>query len=76
MVARGFFETVPHPVVGAHPIPMLPFRYASVRRWLRTSAPTLGEHDGAILGGVLGLGEDELDRLRADGVIGNRPKGT
>ena len=76
MVARGFFETVPHPVVGAHPIPMLPFRYASVRRWLRTSAPTLGEHDGAILGGVLGLGEEELARLRADGVIGNRPKGT
>ena len=55
MAARGFFETCDHPVVGAHPMPMLPFRYASVERWLRTPAPTLGQHSEEILREVLGL---------------------
>ena len=32
-------------------------------------APSLGEHTGEILGGVLGKSRDELDALRAQGVI-------
>jgi crotonobetainyl-CoA:carnitine CoA-transferase CaiB-like acyl-CoA transferase len=35
------------------------------RRW-----PTLGEHTRAVLGKELGLGDDDLQRLRARGVIG------
>ena len=54
---------------------MLPFRYASVERWLRTPAPTLGQHNQRVLGALLGLGADELRALEADGVIGTRPRG-
>ena len=53
--------------------PTLPFRYASVDHWLRNAAPTLGQHNREILGELLGLGPEEIDRLREDGVIGEMP---
>ena len=34
-VARGYYEDLDHPIIGAQPYPSLPFRYASVDRWLR-----------------------------------------
>jgi crotonobetainyl-CoA:carnitine CoA-transferase CaiB-like acyl-CoA transferase len=73
-LARGFFEDGPHAVVGRQPIPTVPFRYASCSRWLRRPAPTLGEHNRELLGGLLGLGDDEIERLEASGVIGTRPR--
>ena len=72
--ARGFFEPFDHPVVGVHPIMTLPYRFASLKRWLRTPAPTLGEHNRSVLG-ELGRTQDELDALEARGVIGTRPEG-
>jgi hypothetical protein len=74
MAARGFFETVEHPVVGVA-LPTVPFRFASVERWLRSPAPTLGEHNREILQGWLGLSEAELESLAAAGIIGERPAG-
>ena len=73
--ARGYFETPEHPVVGSMPLPSLPFRYASIDRWLRTPAATLGQHNEAVLSGILGLSPQELRDLEADGVIGTRPEG-
>jgi crotonobetainyl-CoA:carnitine CoA-transferase CaiB-like acyl-CoA transferase len=73
--ARNYFETPEHPVVGAMPLPSLPFRYASIDRWFRTPAPTLGQHNEAVLCGILGLSTDELSDLAAEGVIGARPEG-
>jgi crotonobetainyl-CoA:carnitine CoA-transferase CaiB-like acyl-CoA transferase len=75
LVARRFYEFVDHAVVGPQPLPTVPFRFASVDRWLRAPAPLLGEHNEAILGGLLGLSRAELDQLAADGIIGDRPKG-
>ena len=57
------------------PLPSLPFRYASIDRWLRTPAPTMGQHNEQVLGGVLGLSPEELHDLEADGVTGTRPAG-
>jgi crotonobetainyl-CoA:carnitine CoA-transferase CaiB-like acyl-CoA transferase len=75
LTARRYFETPVHPVVGAMPLPSLPFRYASIDRWLRTPSPTMGQHNEQILCGVLGLTPDELSQLEADAVIGTRPEG-
>ena len=74
-MARGFFEQVDHPVVGTHPIPGMPFRYESQKKWIRSPAPTLGQHNREILGGLLGLTDSEIEQLEADEVIGTRPKG-
>ncbi len=75
MAARGFFEPFEHPVVGRHTVPSAPFRYRSVKRWIRHPAPTLGEHNREVLGGLLGLSEAELAELEAEGVIGTRMAG-
>ncbi len=75
MIARGFFETIDHPVVGTHPTPTMPFRYASVERWLREPAPTIGQHNTEILGELLGHDAEELAALETSGVIGTRPQG-
>ena len=74
-VARGFFETIDHPVVGPHPTPGLPFRYASVDRWLRTPAPTIGQDNAEILGTMLGHTDEELTELETAGIVGTRPQG-
>jgi crotonobetainyl-CoA:carnitine CoA-transferase CaiB-like acyl-CoA transferase len=72
--ARGFFEPVSHPVVGTVALPGLPARLCSHPFPLhRSPAPTLGQHNQAVLGGMLGIGLDELSRLAATGVIGDRP---
>ncbi len=73
--ARGYFERPQHPTVGALPLPSLPFRFGSVDRWLRTPAPTLGEHNDEILAGILGLSAEDMASLAAEGVIGTRPEG-
>jgi crotonobetainyl-CoA:carnitine CoA-transferase CaiB-like acyl-CoA transferase len=75
LAARDYFETPEHPVVGRMPLPSLPFRYASVERWLRAPAPRLGEHNERVLCGILGLPRARLAELEEASVIGTRPEG-
>jgi crotonobetainyl-CoA:carnitine CoA-transferase CaiB-like acyl-CoA transferase len=72
---RGFFETCEHPVVGSHPLFGMPFRYTGIDRWIRTPAPTLGQHNSEILGGILGLTSEEIEALAEAMVIGTTPLG-
>ena len=73
--ARGFYEEIDHPVVGRQRTPTVPFRFASLDRWLRTPAPTLGEHNHEILVGELGIDEARYAALESAEIIGQRPKG-
>ncbi|HZT65108.1 MAG TPA: CoA transferase [Acidimicrobiales bacterium] len=75
LVGRGFFETSEHPVVGAQPMFGMPFRWSGINRWIRSPAPTLGQHNREVLGGLLGLSDEEIAALEADHVIGQRPLG-
>jgi crotonobetainyl-CoA:carnitine CoA-transferase CaiB-like acyl-CoA transferase len=73
---RHFFETEDHPVCGPVALPNAPWKFAGIAQpWLRRPAPTLGEHNDEVLGGILGLDASELARLRALDVIGETPKG-
>ncbi len=69
MVARNDLLRVQDPVAG----PVLQqgpaVRFVGEEREVPAGAPRLGEHTREVLGGVLGLGAAELDRLAADGVI-------
>jgi crotonobetainyl-CoA:carnitine CoA-transferase CaiB-like acyl-CoA transferase len=71
--ASGYFEEVKHPIMGIHRLPTLPFRFASLPRWVASSAPRLGEHNEEVLRTVLGLTDTEIADLDAAAVIGHAP---
>ena len=72
--ARGFYEPVEHPLAGTHRFPAMPVRFGrQPDRWFARPAPTLGEHNAEVLGGLLGVDDDELTRLEAAQIIGTRP---
>jgi crotonobetainyl-CoA:carnitine CoA-transferase CaiB-like acyl-CoA transferase len=69
--ARGFFETVDRPISGRSVHVTFPFRLpGDDGRRHRRPAPTLGQHNDEVLGGLLGLSAGDRDALRAAGVIG------
>ena len=73
--ARGVYEEFDHAVTGVHRYPGWPLRInPGPARHHRFTAPTLGQHNDEILGG-LGLSRDDLEGLRRDRVIGERPMG-
>ena len=72
--ARGFYEVLDHPIVGAHGYSRPPFRFATIERWNRTPCPTMGQHNHEILR-ELGLSAEEIAGLERAEVIGTRPKG-
>ena len=67
--ARGSFATVEHPQWGELELVGPPFRIEG-RDLAPRRAPLLGEHTDAILGGLLGLSEEELAACRARGIVG------
>ena len=75
MRARGFFEMESQPVSGAHELPGLPMHFSGLERWYRSPAPTLGQHTEEVLRDLLGLRDDTIAELRAEGIIGVRPAG-
>jgi len=75
-LARGFYETVEHPVAGAQPYPRLPMRFAAgPERHVAKPAPLLGQDNDAVLGERLGLDANARSALREAGVVGERPHG-
>lgn len=40
---------------------------SETRGWIRTLGPALGEHNSKVLGGLLGLREDQMQALLAKG---------
>jgi crotonobetainyl-CoA:carnitine CoA-transferase CaiB-like acyl-CoA transferase len=71
---RRLYDPVEHPVVGPVHVPGLPYRWKSVQRWTRLRSPLLGEHNHAVLGELLGVSDDDLDKLEAAGVIGTQAR--
>jgi crotonobetainyl-CoA:carnitine CoA-transferase CaiB-like acyl-CoA transferase len=74
LVARGFWHRVDRPFIGPHWQSSPAFREGEAAYPVRLVAPTLGQHNAAVLGGRLGLSATELDRLAAADVIGTVPK--
>lgn len=71
--ARGFFQQVEHPEVGIQPHGSGPWRFEGSFLPITRPAPTLGQHNHHVFGGLLGLDESELRRLEESGVIGTEP---
>ncbi len=67
--ARGFYRPATHPVAGTFLHEGVVPRLAETPGAIRHAAPRLGEHTRAVLGGLLGLGDAEIDRYAAAGVL-------
>ncbi|MGD0187968.1 MAG: CoA transferase [Roseiarcus sp.] len=76
LAARGFFETVPHRVVGEKQHPRAGFRIAGAAVGTRLPAPLFDEATDRILAAVIGRSAGEIAALRGRGVIGGTPAGS
>jgi crotonobetainyl-CoA:carnitine CoA-transferase CaiB-like acyl-CoA transferase len=71
--ARQAFEAVNHPIVGLRLLPRLPFTVDGYAMLTLRHAPLFGQNNEEILSGLLGLSNEDLNRLRASFTIGDRP---
>ncbi len=72
LVAAGFWRRAERRFIGTHVTPLAPYRLDGRTPPLVCASPTLGEHNGPVLMGELGLSRNEFAALEADGVIGTR----
>ena len=67
--ARGLLARPEHPHLGAVEVYAHPIKLSDTPGEARTTAPMLGEHNEEVFGKLLGLSPEEIERLRAKGVI-------
>jgi crotonobetainyl-CoA:carnitine CoA-transferase CaiB-like acyl-CoA transferase len=69
LAARGHWVAVPHPKLGRLLLERSGFRLSASPGGFRRAGPNLGEHSEAILRELLGMGDAEIARLGAQGVL-------
>jgi crotonobetainyl-CoA:carnitine CoA-transferase CaiB-like acyl-CoA transferase len=69
VAARADIETVDDPVLGPVRMQGVYPRFSRTPGAIQGGAPRLGEHNEEVYCGLLGLGSEEVERLRQDGVI-------
>jgi crotonobetainyl-CoA:carnitine CoA-transferase CaiB-like acyl-CoA transferase len=74
LVSRGYMQFLSRAFVGEQPHPSAPWRFGDAPIRISSSAPTLGQHNQDILGGLLGLSNGQIASLSRDGIIGNKPR--
>ena len=67
--SRQMVTEVEHPTSGTVPVVGIPFQMFGTPASVRLPPPLLGQHTGEVLGELLGLGEEQRNRLEAAGVI-------
>ena len=71
--ARGFFEPQAHAVAGVWDVEGPHWRLSESPAHIRLPAPAFGEHNSYVFGELLGLSEEEIAALAAEGVTGAVP---
>ena len=66
---RGMLAEVPHPTAGMVRMAGIPFKLSETAAAIRRHPPLLGEHTEEVLREVLEMRQDEVERLRTDGVV-------
>ena len=67
---RGYLTSVGHAEVGPREVAGIPGRFSAMPELAYGPAPMLGEHNREVFRDLLGVPEEEYERLCADGVIG------
>jgi crotonobetainyl-CoA:carnitine CoA-transferase CaiB-like acyl-CoA transferase len=71
LAARGFFQRVQHPVIGDHRYPGYLWNLGESSPAVDIPPATYGEHNRYVYGDLLGMSDEEIDDLEAQGVIGD-----
>ncbi len=69
----GFYESVSHSVAGAWEMEGPHWRMSESPAHVRLPAPAFGEHNGYVLGELLGLSAEEIAALEREGITGAAP---
>lgn len=60
---------VDHPSCGPMKLVSPPVKYSVSKPSIRTPPPTLGQHTDEVLGEMLGMSREEVEGLKAEGVV-------
>ena len=71
---RGFWETTTHTDAGTWDMEGPPWRMSATPGHVRTPAPAFGEHNPFVFGSLLGMSDQEVAALAAEGVIASLPQ--
>ncbi|HET7876664.1 MAG TPA: CoA transferase [Methylomirabilota bacterium] len=66
---RGMVQEIDHPTAGRVRLVGIPVKFSATPGEIKLPPPLLGQHTDEVLTGLLGLDPQELESLRADGVI-------
>src|SRR6185437_1194097 len=75
LFARDAFIPIEHPDTGVLPYPGFPWRFSATQPCVRMAAPRFAEANQYVFGMLLGLSEEQIARLYADGVTADEPSG-
>jgi benzylsuccinate CoA-transferase BbsF subunit len=67
--AWGLWPVAAHPEMGDVRVDGVPIHLSATDWSITRGAPTLGQHNDAVFGDLLGVPHDELDQLRREGVL-------
>ena len=70
---RGSMQDVEHPGIGPVGIPKTPFRFSATTVEIPGPAPLLGQHNQAVLSGLLGFPNDRIAALTEAGILAQDP---
>jgi len=69
VIHRGMRLDMNHPTTGATPGVASPIKMSATPPTCDTPSPTLGQHTASVLKEILSMDQDDLDALKAEGVI-------
>ena len=69
VLAREMIAKVEHEITGSVEVPGIPIKLSKTPGRIDAPAPSLGEHTMEILTGLLGMAEEEVNQLKAEGVV-------
>jgi crotonobetainyl-CoA:carnitine CoA-transferase CaiB-like acyl-CoA transferase len=69
LAARDMIQPVEHPTLGQVRVLGVPIKLSDTPGAVRSAPPMLGQHTDAILTGDLGFSQDEVGKMRGNGVI-------
>ena len=67
--AREMFPKINQPGIGEFEVTAMPIKFDDTKTSIRMPAPTLGEHNMDVYGGLLGLSEETLAQYKEKGAI-------